>query len=245
MLYQVSYPGAPMLTVTSNRVWSDPGDFGQRDQEARSVILPRKVSSCRCSQNNIQTVNNCANMAVTTHEVQHCISCLLRLGFSVSTPPQLVTSRWETAEASRTTARTADPCRTSLELTQMRTLHCNQGPWGNLGRTLSASLLLCSIWRAPPPALEGLTPFFCFFLFQVCLLFFSQTQRTPHGNLQMCAWEVWISSSCLFVSTSVSALKPRGPNLTDTWVTLRLFCPNCHEECSTAYLVANKNDLPN
>lgn len=71
--------------------------------------------------------------------------------------PQLVPSRWETAEASRTTARTADPCRTSLELTQMRKLHCNRRPRGNLGRTLSASLLFRSIWRARPPALEGLT----------------------------------------------------------------------------------------
>lgn len=109
--------------------------------------------------------------------------CFETVAFSVALPPQLVPSRWETAEASRATARAADPCRTSLELTQMRKLHCNRGPRGNLGRTLSASLLFCSIWRARPPALEGLTPPCCHFLFQVCLFtFLSQSQRPSRGH---------------------------------------------------------------
>lgn len=59
-------------------------------------------------------------------------------------------------------------------------------PRGNLGRTLSASLVFCSIWTAPPPALEGLTLLYCLFLFQVCL--FTLVSRTPppsHNHLDI------------------------------------------------------------
>lgn len=81
---------------------------------------------------------------------------------------------------------TADPCRTRLELTQMRTLHCNRGPWGNLGRTLSASLLLCSIWKGPAtcsgrPSRPSSASFF---YSQVCLFTLPcQTRRTSHRHL--------------------------------------------------------------
>lgn len=65
----------------------------------------------------------------------HDAQCLQRVAASLAGLERVTDS---CGRAGRT-ARTADPCRGSLELTQMRKLHCNRGPRGNLGATLSAS----------------------------------------------------------------------------------------------------------
>lgn len=100
----------------------------------------------------------------------HGAQCLQRVATAAASLAGLeqVTDSW--GQEGRT-ARTADPCRGSLELTQMRKLHCNRGPRGNLGATLSASpgflqhldgWATCSgLWpHAGPPCLPSiLAPF--------------------------------------------------------------------------------------
>lgn len=176
-------------------------------------------------------VNKCANIAATA--AQHSSSCVLRLWLSAcqcfhnwswAGERQLRPAGWQ-----REQLIPAEPAWSSP---RWRSSTVIGGPWGNLGRTLSASLVFCSIWRAPPPALEGLTLLYRLFLFQVCLFTsLSRTQQPSHNHLD-------ISDMCL---RSISRrlclselLSPHWCHCVLTW-SITILCPEYNEEYFTTY----------
>lgn len=141
------------------------------------------------------------------------------------TGPEQVRDSWGQQDDSD---KTADPCRTRLELTQMRTLHCNRGPWGNLGGTLSASLLLCSIWKSSAtcsgrPSRPSSASFSFSGLFVYVSLPISVNVTPP---LRRYVAAKYGSSPPRLCSSDpfVSSLKPLRPKTTNEWSTTRL-CP--------------------